>query len=101
MSRHIDCKGGFNDSTGRIIKPPLPGGGLMISPNKNFEGGLKITSGGYKTVQQNKVTDHQPLTWPSMTNVVAICKSYKGHIWAIQKLYISHKQPTVQATDVP
>ena len=28
-------------------------------------------------------------------------KAYIGHIWAIHKLYISHVQPTVQATDGP
>ena len=28
-------------------------------------------------------------------------RSYIGHIWAIHKLYISHVQPTVQATDGP
>ena len=33
--------------------------------------------------------------------ICAICRSYIGHIWAIHKLYISHVQPTVQATDAP
>ena len=33
--------------------------------------------------------------------ICAICRSYIGHIWAIHKLYISHVQPTVQATDGP
>ena len=28
-------------------------------------------------------------------------RSYIGHMWAIHKLYISHVQPTVQATDGP
>ena len=32
---------------------------------------------------------------------MAIYRSYIGHIWAIHKLYISHVQPTVQATDGP
>ena len=33
--------------------------------------------------------------------IQAIYKSCIGHIWAIHKLYISHVQPTVQATDGP
>ena len=33
--------------------------------------------------------------------ICAICRSYIGHIWAIHKLYISHVQPTVQATEGP
>ena len=33
--------------------------------------------------------------------ICAICRSYKGHIWAIHKLHISHVQPTVQATEGP
>ena len=32
---------------------------------------------------------------------IAIYRSYIGHIWAIHKLYISHVQPAVQATDGP
>ena len=30
-----------------------------------------------------------------------IYRSYIDHIWAIHKLYISHGQPTIQATDGP
>ena len=57
----------------------------------------------YSHYQSNRsqVTDHQPLIWPYITNICAICRSYIGHIWAIRKLYISHVQPTVQATDGP
>ena len=32
---------------------------------------------------------------------MVIHRSYIGHIWAIHKLYISHVQPTLQATDGP
>ena len=52
-------------------------------------------------VYRSQVTDHQPLIWPYMDNTCAICRSYIGHILAIHKLYISHVQPTVQATDGP
>ena len=52
-------------------------------------------------VQQNKVTDYQSLIWLYVAKICAICRSFIGHICALHTQYISHMQPTVQATDGP
>lgn len=40
-----------------------------------------------------------PIT--DLNAIRAIFRSYIGNIWATHKLYVSHVQPTVQATDGP
>ena len=66
----------------------------------NGTNGVRIRYSHYQS-NRSQVTDHQPLIWPYMANICSICRSYIGHIWAIHKLYISHVQPTVQATEGP
>ena len=53
------------------------------------------------TLKSRRTSKYTKLDIYENTAILAIYRSYIGHIWAIHKLYISRVQPTVQATDGP